>query len=460
MGVSAMPVFEKRSVLPVPAEQLYAWHARPGAFERLAPPWQRLRVVERTGTIADGDRLVMEFGVWPVKRRWVAVHKDHVEGLGFTDVQAEGPFASWEHRHRFTPEGEAQSVLEDHVEYRLPGPEVAGRAAGRAAARRLERLFAFRHARTGNDLGRHAVYRDRPRLRVAVTGGSGFVGGAVTAFLTTGGHEVVRLTRRRDAGEGWAHWDPAAGAIDAAALEGVDAVVHLAGTSIAGLWTPRRRREILDSRRQGTDLVARTAAALERPPRVIVSASAVGWYGSRGAEELTEESGPGAGFLAEVCRVWEGALAPARDAGIRTVSARFGLVIGGAGGLLATMLPAFKLGAGARLGDGGQWMSWVAIDDLLGAVLLALLDESLSGPVNVTAPEAVTNREFTATVARVVRRPAFLSAPRGVMHRGLGEMADDLLLTSQRVRPARLTAAGFTWLFPDLEQALRFELGR
>ena len=455
-----MPVFEKRSTMPVPVDELYAWHARPGAFERLAPPWQRLRVVERRGTICDGDRLVMEYGLGPVKRRWVAGHKDHVEGRGFTDVQEEGPFARWQHQHRFVADGDESSVLEDHVDYELPGPDAAAKAAAGAAERRLRRLFDFRHQRTRDDLVRHAAYRDRPPLRVAITGGSGFVGGALTAFLTTGGHEVVRLTRRRAPGEGWIHWDPSAGTIDAAALEGVDAVVHLAGTSIAGLWTPSRRRDILESRRLGTELVARTVAGLERPPGVIVSASAVGWYGTRGDEDLSEESGPGEGFLAEVCRVWEGALAPAREAGIRVVTTRFGLVLGGAGGLLAVMLPAFKLAAGARFGSGGQWMSWVAIDDLVGALLHALEDESLTGPVNVTSPEPVTNREFTKTLARVVRRPAVLVAPRSVLERGLGEMGRDLLLTSQRVRPARLSAAGFTWLFPDLEAALRFELGR
>jgi uncharacterized protein (TIGR01777 family) len=446
--------------MPVPVDELYAWHARPGAFERLTPPWQRPRVVERSGTIADGDRLVFEYGWGVAKRRWVAEHRGHVPGEGFTDVQTDGPFARWEHRHRFIAEGSDRSVLDDHVEYQLPGPTFVTRRAEGVAGRQVRRLFEFRHGRTRDDLARHASFAGRPPLRVAVTGGSGFVGGALTAFLSAGGHDVVRLTRRRDPGAGWVHWDPGAGEIDAVALEGVDAIVHLAGTSIAGLWTAQRRRDILESRRLGTELIARTAAALERPPRVIVSASAVGWYGTRGAEELTEESGPGEGFLAEVCRVWEDSLAPAREAGIRTVSTRFGLVLGGAGGLLATMLPAFRLAAGARLGDGDQWMSWVALDDLLGAVLTALHDESLSGPVNVTAPAPVTNREFTRVLGRVLHRPAPFVAPRAVLERALGEMGQDLLLTSQRVRPARLTAAGFTWLFFDLEAALRFELGR
>ena len=455
-----MPVLEKRSAMPVPAGDLYAWHARPGAFERLTPPWRRLRLMERSGTIADGDRLVFECRVGPVRRRWVALYRDHVEGGGFTDVQLEGPFEHWKHRHSFFPGDGAASFLQDHVDYALPGSALATGWTDGVARREVERLFAFRHRRTRDDLARHAAYRERPRLRVAITGASGFIGEALTAFLTAGGHEVVRLTRRRDAGLGWVHWDPAGGTVDTAALEDVDAVVHLAGASIAGLWTARRRREILASRRQGTELIARAAAGLARPPRAIVSASGVGFYGSRGAERLTEESATGDGFLAEVCRVWEDSLEPARAAGIRVVSTRFGLVLGGAGGLLAAMLSAFKLAAGARFGDGSQWMTWVAVDDVLGAILWALMDDSLSGAVNVAAPDPVTNREFTATLARVLQRPAFLTAPRAVVARGLGEMGQDLLLTSQRVLPARLTAVGFTWLFPDLEGALRFELGR
>ncbi len=455
-----MPTYERRSPMPVSAEELYGWHARLGAFERLAPPWQRLSVVERTGTIADGDRMVIQAPVGPVHIRWEAVHRENIPGRQFVDVQEKGPFALWRHRHRFEPEGADHSTLSDTVEYELPGPHVAARVVAGVARRRVERLFEFRHERTRDDLERHAAFGGRPRLKVAIAGAGGFVGANLAAFLTTGGHEVVRLTRRRVRGPGWVHWDPAAGVVDQAALEGVDALVNLAGESLAGLWTVERRREILESRRLTTGLVAATAAALPRPPRVVVSASAVGFYGSRGSEELTEASAAGAGFLAEVCRVWEDALEPARAAGIRTVSLRFGLVWGGAGGMLPRMATPFKAALGTRLGDGEQWMSWVAIDDLLGAALLALYDDELSGAVNVTAPDPVTNRDFTRTLARVVRRPAPWAAPQRLLERGLGDMGRELLLTSQRVRPARLTAAGFRWLFPDLESALRFELGR
>ena len=455
-----MPVYERRSTMPVSADELYAWHARSGAFERLAPPWRRLRVVERRGTITDGDRLVMQAPVGPAHVRWVAVHRDHVPGRQFVDVQEKGPFALWRHRHSFEPESEGSSSLHDTVEYELPGPRAVARAGAGAAQRRIGRLFSFRHERTRDDLERHAHFAERPRLKVAIAGAGGFVGANLAAFLTAGGHEVVRLTRRRDRGPGWAHWDPAAGVVDRAALEGTDAFVNLAGEPLAGLWTAGRRREILDSRRLTTGLVAATAASLPLPPRVVVSASAIGFYGSRGSEDLTEESAPGAGFLPEVCKVWEDALEPARAAGIRAVSLRFGLVWGGAGGMLPLMATPFRAALGTRLGDGAQWMSWVAIDDLLGAVLLALYDDGLSGPVNVTAPEPVTNRDFTDTLAKVLRRPAPFAAPRSLLERGLGDMGRELLLTSQRVTPARLTAAGFRWLFSDLESALRFELGR
>jgi uncharacterized protein len=455
-----MPVYERSSVMPVTADTLYDWHARPGAFERLSAPWQPVRVIERTGTIADGDRLVMEARVGPVRRRWSAVHTDHIPGRQFVDVQEKGPFAEWRHRHIFEPEGAERSVLRDVIQYRLPGPQLVERAAAGVAARRIDRLFQFRHARTRNDLERHAAYRGQPRLKIAVTGGGGFIGSHLSAYLRTAGHHVVKLTRRRGRGEDWVHWDPFSGVVDAESLEGVDAFVHLAGESLAGVWTPARRERIFESRRRGTALIARTAASLRRPPRVVVSASATGWYGSRGDEQLTEESGPGEGFLADVCRAWEDELEPVRAAGIRAVSTRFAPVWAGDGGALPMITPAFRLALGARLGDGAQWMSWVAVDDLLAAVELALHDETLSGAVNVTSPQPVTNREFTATLARVLGRPAPFAAPRSLLERGLGEMGQDMLLTSQRVLPTRLEEAGFRWLFPDLESALRFELGR
>ncbi len=455
-----MEVFERRSPMPVPAEELFAWHARAGAFERLVAPWQRVKVVERQGGIADGSRLVLRVQAGPLRGTWAAEHHDVVPGSQFSDRQVTGPFKTWDHLHHFIPDGDDASILEDHLEYELPGGR-AGRLLGSRPARpQLERVFRFRHERTRNDLERHKETRETPRLSVAITGASGLIGRNLAAFLSAGGHEVVRVVRRRPAGEGEVFWDPAAGEIDAAGLEGLDAVVHAAGESIAGVWTASKKDAILRSRIDGTSLLARTLAGLEEKPRVLVSAAGVGWYGGRGDEELTEDSAPGEGFLADVGMQWERTLDPARDAGIRVVTTRQGIVMTAAGGVLPLVLPVFRLGLGGRVGSGDQWFPWISLDDLLGIMLAALTDESFSGPINAVAPNLVTNAAFTEVLGRVLGRPTVMAAPRVAVEKAGGQMARELLLDSMRVLPAKLEERSFRFLFPDLEGALRFELGR
>jgi uncharacterized protein (TIGR01777 family) len=455
-----MEVFERRSPMPVSAEELFEWHARQGAFERLVAPWQRVRVIERGGGISDGSRLVLKVLAGPLRSTWVAEHHDVVPGRQFADRQVTGPFAAWDHLHRFLSDGDDASILEDHLEYELPGGR-AGRLLGSRPARpQIERVFRFRHERTRNDLERHLATRQAPRLKVAITGASGLIGRNLAAFLTSGGHEVVRVVRRRPAGEGEVFWDPASGEIDAAALEGVDAVVHTAGESIAGVWTAGKKDAILRSRVDGTSLVSRTLAGLKKKPRVLVSAAGVGWYGGRGDEELTEESTPGEGFLSDVAVQWDGTLDPAREAGIRVVTTRQGLVMTAAGGILPLVSPIFRLGLGGRVGSGEQWFPWIALDDLLGVMLTALTDESLSGPVNAVAPGRVTNAAFTEVLGRVLGRPTVIVAPQVAVQKAGGQMARELLLDSMRVVPRRLEERSFRFLYPDLEAALRFELGR
>ena len=244
------------------------------------------------------------------------------------------------------------------------------------------------------------------------------------------------------------------------ALEGVDAIVNLAAVTLFGVWTPGRKKAILDSRVQSTRTLAEAIARMESPPSVFISTSAVGAYGSRGGELITEQTPRGEGFLADVCRAWEEAATPARDAGVRVVTPRQGIVIGAAGGALAAMAPVFKAGLGGRLGDGDQYWSWVALDDLLAAFEWALHDEELEGVVNFTAPEPLTNREVTRTLGRVLRRPAGLVAPAFFLRHGLGGLGEEMLLASQRAVPARLKERGFRFAFPTLASALGYELGR
>jgi len=296
-------------------------------------------------------------------------------------------------------------------------------------------------------------------VKVLVSGGTGFIGTSLVPALQQAGHEISFLSRRPTlslpGGARSFHWDPRAGALDGEALEGVDAIVHLAGESIAGgIWTAARRRRILDSRVQGTRLLAERAAALSAPPRVFVSASAIGYYGDRGDEVLTERSGGGSGFLAEVCRAWELSAAPAAARGIRTVYLRVGVVLDATGGALAAMLPIFRLGLGGPMGSGRQWVSWVALQDVIGAIVFALSCDRLSGPANVAAPEPARNREFARAVGHALGRPALLPAPAFALRLVLGAMADEALLASARVSPSALLAAGYTFQFPSLAGAL------
>lgn len=455
--MGASEVFQKRSHFDHPPQDVFAWHSRTGALERLTPPWSGATVESRSGTIRDeGATVTLRLPVGPIGVRWVAEHHDYVEGRSFRDEQKSGPFAEWKHSHRVEPE-EGGAALIDEIEYRLPLAPLSSVAAP-VVRSMLETTFAWRHRRTREDLAAHARAGLSP-MRVAITGANGLVGSELAAFLGTGGHEVAGIVRRP--GRADIGWDPAAGRIDAAALEGVDAVVHLAGENIAGgRWSDESRRRILESRTKGTALLCESLARLSRPPRVLVSASAIGFYGDRGDEVLDETSAPGDGFLADVCRQWEAATAPARDAGIRVVNLRIGVVLTPRGGALAQMLTPFRLGAGGVLGPGTQWMSWISLDDLVAAVLHAIATPALEGPVNATAPSPVTNAELTRTLAGVLRRPAVLPVPAFALRALLGEMADALLLASTRVVPRRLVETGFRFRDPDLHGALADMLGR
>ncbi len=299
-------------------------------------------------------------------------------------------------------------------------------------------------------------------MNILVTGSTGLVGSALVPFLTTGGHEVIRLVRSQPrAGASEVHWDPATGTVDAGNLEGMDAVVHLAGESIAvGRWTPEKKARIRDSRVKGTRLLCESLARLAQPPKAVVCASAIGYYGDRGEEMLREESVAGAGFLAEVCRDWEAAADAARQRGIRVVHLRIGVVLSRAGGALAQMLFPFRMGLGGKIGSGKQYLSWIAIDDLIGVNLHALTSDTLQGPVNAVAPNPVTNLEFTRTLGRVLARPTLFPMPAFAARLAFGEMADELLLASTRVEPVRLSATGYRFHHPQLEGALRHLLGK
>jgi uncharacterized protein (TIGR01777 family) len=293
-------------------------------------------------------------------------------------------------------------------------------------------------------------------VEVVVSGASGLIGSALVNSLRSDGHRVRRLRRGGVTGDDDIGWDPQEGRIDAPALEGVDAVVHLAGEGIGEKrWTDEQKARIRDSRVRGTAVLAAAVASRENKPRVFVSSSAIGYYGDRGDEVLTEKSDPGDDYLAKVCREWEAETQPASDAGVRTVVARSGIVLAKHGGALQRMLLPFKLGVGGKQGPGTQWMSWIALDDEIGALRAAIDDDRLRGPVNLTAPNPMRNKDFADMLGRVLHRPTVLTTPLLPLKLRFGaELVETLLLVSQRVEPARLNEVGFSFTYPDLESAL------
>ncbi len=468
--------FERSSELPVSAETLYAWHAAEGAFERLTPPFEPAKVLESEGGIAPGGRAVIGIKAGPIPQKWVAEHfaldadtlAQRRDGtLGFIDRQISGPFAMWEHRHVFEPLAAERCTLVDSIRYRLP-LGFLGRTFGSAfTTSKLDAMFRYRHRTTELDLGAHAAAepglsaQGMRRMRILISGASGLVGRQLAGFLSTGGHEVWSLVRRTPRpGAREVRWSVADEEIDVAGLEGFDAVVHLAGENVAQRWTAAARRRIRESRVVGTTLLCEALSKLECKPSVLLSTSAIGLYGSRGETALDEGAGRGEGFLADVAVEWEAAAEAARSAGIRVVHPRLGIVLSPQGGALAKTVPLFKLGGGGKLGSGRQWWSWIGIDDVIGAMLHALANVEVAGPVNLVAPEPVTNAGFTKQLAQVLRRPAIAPAPAFALKAALGEMADEMLLSSCRVEPAVLARTGYAFRDPSLEGCLRHVLGR
>lgn len=459
---------ERTVELPVSREEAFAWHDRPGAFERLTPPFEPAEVAARTGVgIENGATATVLVGPRPVRIKWLAEHSSYDPPQGFVDEQRSGPFAYWRHEHRFEATGVDGARMTDSIRYRLPLAPLGPFFAGGFVGDKLRRMFDYRHATTKADLTDHARARAslEPRgqwpLRVLVSGASGLIGTALCAFLSTGGHTVHRLVRRPATAEDEVSWDPASGAVDPASVSGYHVVIHLAGAGIADKrWSEARKRVLRDSRVVGTRALAEALAAAPEPPRLLLSTSAVGIYGDRGDDELREDASPGSGFLVDLAREWEAAADPARAAGIRVVHPRVGIVLSPAGGALAKLLPPFLAGGGGPIGRGRHYMPWIGIDDVLGAMLHCIVDETVAGPVNFCAPQPQSNRDFSRTLGRVLRRPAILPVPPAALRVMFGELADEALLASTRALPGQLHASGYAFRHAALEPALRHVLGR
>jgi uncharacterized protein (TIGR01777 family) len=445
---------EYASVVDHPLDEVFAWHTRPGAMRRLVPPWQPMRVVKETESLADGTAIL---GL-PAGLRWIARHDPagYDPPYQFRDVLSSQGLMTlpprvigwWRHTHRYSDAGRGTTRVHDIVDTTVP-------------AVALRSTFAYRHRQLAEDLAAHAdaAAVGARELTIAITGSSGLVGTALGAFLSTGGHRVIRLVRGKPTNSNERRWVPSEPAADL--LDGVDAVIHLAGESIAGRFTEEHRRAIRDSRIGPTRRLAEVAASTGGRLTTFISASAIGFYGyDCGDTELDEESPRGDGFLAEVVADWEAATAPAAEAGLRVVAVRTGIVQAAAGGTLKLRRPLFAAGLGGRLGSGQQWLSWIGIDDLLDIYYRAIYDNRLAGPVNAVAPEPVRNREYTKALAATLHRPALLPVPSFGPRLLLGKQgAVELAEANQRVRPAKLEALGHRFRSATVTDALAHQLG-
>ena len=421
-----MNAFTYRTRLDAPAQEVHRWLERAGAFERLRPPWEELQVLS-----PDNGRFAL------LRPRRVV-----------------------EHRYAVERDGEAACHLEDRIECEIPR-RVPGKTAHRIIQRRLERMFAYRHAVLAADLAAHGRFREHGPLRILISGSTGMLGSALIPFLTTGGHRVVRLVRRPIAGEETVLWNPAAGELDAAKLEGLDAFIHLSGEYIADRrWTKGKRERVWSSRVGTTKLLVRAIHSLKDPPKVLVCASGTGYYGEGGGRELEEDSPTGSpGFFVTMVREWEAAAQQAAKAGVRVVNARIGVVLSPSGGALKSMLPAFRWGAGAVLGTGREVTGWLTLDDLVGMMHFAVMCDELRGPVNFAVPQPVTQRELSEAVGRVLHRPVWLRIPNAALRLMLSPELAEAMSWSQKIIPRRLIAAGYRFRYSNLDDGLRHVLG-
>lgn len=450
---------EQKSKIEASAEDVYSWHARKSAFARLMPPWERVSVLEMGQGLDVGRRTVLEMPLPWGRRLWVGEHTKHRQDRFFEDTQVEGPFKKWVHTHSFDPVEGGGSRLTDSVECSLPFG-IFGKVFGSGFVRRkVEKGFAYRHELVRDDLKLYRKYKDRPRLKVLVAGGSGFIGKELCYLLETQGHEVFVLTRHPKT-ESDIGWDPKKETIAFQANSHFDAVFNLVGEDLfSKKWTEANKRSFWDSRVKSTRFLVQSLRLLDTPPKVFLSGSAVGLYGNQGDVLVDESRLPGTGFLADLCAAWESEALGAESFVDRVALLRTGIVIDPRGGALKQMHRPFKMGVGGPLGSGRQWMPWIALEDWLYAAYEIMMSADGAGPFNLVSNQPSRNQDFSRDFAAALKRPCLFRVPEFALKMLFGEMAEETLLTSQRIVPQRLESElGFQFRYSEARDALCFML--
>ena len=456
-------LYSYESKINAPAADVFRYHQRAAVFQRLLPPWESVKIVDRKGSIENGDTVTIKVPLGPFSTTWIARHEEFLQDSQFADVQVKGLFKSWKHVHSVRKLSPDETSLIETIEFELPFGQIGHQLSYGKIREKLNRLFTYRHAITENDLQHWLQFKPSPKYRVAITGGNGLIGSELAVFLASQGHEVKILSRSGHSkiyGIAGVRWDPANGFIDSTSLGEVDCFIHLAGENIAaGRWTENRMKKLRESRVQVTRFLTNYILNMENPPEVFISASGTGFYGSHlgNASELTPK---GSGFLADLCSEWEYASMALENSGIRRVIVRTGLVLSSKGGALRKMLPVFRMGLGGPVGKGTHYWSWIAMDDLLRIYDTLVQNPDMHGIYNAVSAEPVLNRDFSRILGATLGRPAIIPAPEFALKAALGDMAEDALLANQCVLPSRLIDSGFRFDFPDLDLALTHCLGR
>ena len=442
--------FQNDCLVPYPHDVVVKWYFRSGAFLRLAPSFDHIQAPALAPGVSDGMIGSFDLGVGPFQFEWKSIH--HVESKGnfgdFIDEMLKGPFYRWKHQHRFISEGSSTRLL-DQIDWEGPFLPFFSTLFKNEVHQSLRRNFRFRLRRLLHDLKRHDAYQDQPRKKIGITGASGVIGTALSAFLSTGGHEVYHFVRRESRHEREISWNPKKGEIEIEKVKKLDAVIHLAGENVAGKrWTPSFQKEVLESRVLSTRLIAQTLAQLTDRRRQFISASAIGIYSG--------------GFLGEVCEAWEEAVKPAlNQSHVKVTIARIGVVLTSKGGALKELTLPTLMGAGGKMGSGTQPISWISQDDVISALYEIIMNPGAEDPVyDLVSPNPIEQQELSRTLAHVLRSPHILTIPAGLIKTVFGKMGEEVLLSGQSVKPTGLQKLGFQFEFTDLEDVLRFELGR
>lgn len=461
-----MPTYEHLATYDAPVEDVWNWYNSPGAFRRIMPEWEGIAPIE-AGALVNGATTRFKVSLGPVKMMWIARHYDVVSGEVFNDVMEKGPFGKWDHEHRFIGVDSQSSQIRDTVQWKLPFHPLTFWSAPFTVKGRMNQMFAYRTLRVKNDLKRISESADKARHSILVSGSTGLIGLQLCAFLSAAGHQVTRLLRPTtilppDAkNDDVIRWNDQTGEVIEGDLNGFDTVIHLAGAGIGDKrWSKKRKELVVNSRTTPTKNLATLLSKLENPPSNFLCGSAIGFYGNRQDEILTEDSAPGDNFLAEFCQDWEAAAQPAVDAGIRTVWLRTGLVLTPMGGVLKKLLLPTQLGGGGPVGGGRQYYSWISLDDQIYAIHHLMMTPSCKGVYNLTAPEPVQQKAFAKSLGKVMLRPWFIPVPGFAIRTLFGEMGKALVLDGQRVTPHRLLESGYEFQHTNLTDCFRQCLGK